>query len=103
MISINTSQATHWQKAVSFAARSHIGQMRKDGKTPYVAHPFRAAFTVRHVFEENEPVALCTALLRDVIEDVTVDYDELEEQFGMEIARAVAETETGQFLILTYG
>src|SRR5262249_7509532 len=58
--------------------------------TPYIAHPFRVAFTVRHVFEEDDIVTLCTALLHDVIEDTRVDYDELEAEFGFEIARAVA-------------
>ena len=64
--------------------------MRKDGKTPYISHPFRVAFTVRHLFEEDDIVALCTALLHDVIEDTRVDFDELEALFGPEIARAVA-------------
>src|SRR5215813_14126258 len=87
---MNASQPTLWQKAISFAARAHQGHMRKDGKTPYIAHPFRVAFTVRHVFEEDDIVTLCTALLHDVIEDTRVDYDELEAEFGFEIARAVA-------------
>jgi guanosine-3',5'-bis(diphosphate) 3'-pyrophosphohydrolase len=79
-----------WQQAVSFAARRHAGQVRKDGVTPYEAHPFRVAFTVRHVFEVEDPLALCAALLHDTIEDTTADYDELAEEFGNEIARAVA-------------
>lgn len=79
-----------WQKAVSFAARQHHGQLRKDGQTPYVAHPFRVALTVRHVFGEDDIVALCTALLHDVIEDTTTDVDDLESEFGAEIAVAVA-------------
>ena len=36
-----------WQKAASAAARFHRHQFRKDGATPYVAHPFRVAMTVR--------------------------------------------------------
>jgi guanosine-3',5'-bis(diphosphate) 3'-pyrophosphohydrolase len=68
-----------WQQAVSFAARRHAGQVRKDGVTPYEAHPFRVAFTVRHVFEVEDPLALCAALLHDTIEDTTADYDELAE------------------------
>jgi guanosine-3',5'-bis(diphosphate) 3'-pyrophosphohydrolase len=79
-----------WQHAVSFAARRHAGQFRKDGVTPYAAHPFRVAFTVRHVFGEDDPLALCAALLHDTIEDTTADYDELAEEFSDEIARAVA-------------
>ena len=79
-----------WQKAVSFAARQHHGQLRKDGRTPYVAHPFRVALTVRHVFGEDDTVALCTALLHDVIEDTTTDFDDLVSEFGAEIAEAVA-------------
>jgi (p)ppGpp synthase/HD superfamily hydrolase len=79
-----------WQQAASFAARLHAGQVRKDGLTPYVAHPFRVALTVRHAFAVDDPVALAAALLHDVIEDTTADYDEVQEQFGTEVADAVA-------------
>jgi guanosine-3',5'-bis(diphosphate) 3'-pyrophosphohydrolase len=79
-----------WQQAASFAARSHAGQLRKDQKTPYVAHPFRVALTVRHVFGVDDPVALAAALLHDVIEDTPADYDEIAEEFGKEIAAVVA-------------
>ncbi len=79
-----------WQQAVSCAARAHQGQLRKDGKTPYFAHPVRVALTVRHVFGVDDPAALVIALLHDVIEDTTVDYDELLELFGAEVAAGVA-------------
>jgi guanosine-3',5'-bis(diphosphate) 3'-pyrophosphohydrolase len=79
-----------WQRAVSFAARCHHGQMRKDAITPYVAHPFRVALTVRQVFAVDDPMALCVALLHDVIEDTTTDYDEVQAEFGDDIAQAVA-------------
>ena len=39
-----------WQQAASFAARFHRHQTRKDGLTPYIAHPFRVAMTVRDIF-----------------------------------------------------
>jgi len=78
------------QKAISFSARAHLNQSRKDGVTPYAAHPFRVFFVVRHVFGEEDPVALCAALLHDTIEDTPVDYDDVEEQFGKEVADAVA-------------
>lgn len=79
-----------WQRAASFAARCHHGQMRKDKLTPYIAHPFRVALTVRDLFGVADPAALCIALLHDVIEDTTTDYDDVCVAFGPEIAEAVA-------------
>jgi (p)ppGpp synthase/HD superfamily hydrolase len=87
------SRAEHistWQRAAALAARAHQHQLRKDRATPYVSHPFRVAMTVRDVFECSDPVALCVALLHDTIEDTTVDYDDLLEQFGEEVAASVA-------------
>ena len=50
-------------EAVSFAARAHRHQVRKDGQTPYAAHPFRACLVVRQVFGIDDPVALAAAVL----------------------------------------
>ena len=77
-------------EAVSFAARAHHGQMRKDGATPYVSHVFRVCLVVRDVFGFDDPRMLITALLHDTIEDTTTDYDVVEEHFGSEIAAWVA-------------
>ena len=79
-----------WQTAASFAAQKHAGQLRNDGKTPYVAHAFRVAMTIRDVFKIDDPVALCAALLHDTIEDTTADYDDIIEGFGEDVARAVS-------------
>ncbi len=79
-----------WQKAASFAAKAHRHQTRKDGETPYVAHPCRVALTVRHVFEADDPVVLAAALLHDTIEDGTTDYDDLVREFGTDVAGLVA-------------
>lgn len=79
-----------FQQAVSFAARAHQGQLRKDGKTPYFAHPVRVALVVRHVFAVEDETALIAALLHDLIEDTTTDYDDIIERFGKEVADAVS-------------
>jgi len=79
-----------WQDAVSFAARAHRSSMRKDGVTPYIAHPMRVTLTVLHKFDCDDEVALAAALLHDVIEDTTTDYDDLLKQFGKEVADTVA-------------
>lgn len=86
----NNSAAMLWQSAASFAARAHRHQVRRDGKTPYVAHVFRVAMTVRHAFGCDDNVCIAAALLHDTIEDTGADYDEIAEQFGDEVARCVA-------------
>jgi guanosine-3',5'-bis(diphosphate) 3'-pyrophosphohydrolase len=73
-------------EAVSFAARAHRHQIRKDGQTPYVAHVFRVCLIVRHVFGIDDPRALMAAALHDTVEDTTTDFDDLEEAFGREVA-----------------
>jgi guanosine-3',5'-bis(diphosphate) 3'-pyrophosphohydrolase len=79
-----------WQRAASFAARAHRHQTRKDGVTPYVAHVFRVAFTVRDAFGCDDRTALAAALLHDTIEDTGADYDELADEFGRKVASCVA-------------
>lgn len=77
-------------EAMSFAARAHRHQLRKDGDTPYVSHPFRVCFIVSHVFGITDPVTLLAAVLHDTIEDTTTDHDDLCERFGSEVATVVA-------------
>ena len=77
-------------EAVSFAARAHRHQLRKDGQTPYAAHTFRVSLVLRHVFGIDDPRVLTAALLHDTIEDTPTDFDELAEQFGPEVAGWVA-------------
>ena len=76
--------------AISFAARAHQGQLRKDRATPYVAHVLRVGTIVRHVFGLDDPRILTAAFLHDTIEDTTTDFDDLEEGYGAEIAGWVA-------------
>ncbi|WP_052639705.1 HD domain-containing protein [Zavarzinella formosa] len=77
-------------EAMSFAARAHRHQLRKDQVTPYVAHPFRVCFLVGTVFAVSDPVTLTAAVLHDTIEDTTTDHDDLSDKFGTEVADIVA-------------
>lgn len=79
-----------WQEAASFAARAHRHQIRKDERTPYLAHPVRVALTVALVFGCTDETVMAAALLHDVIEDTTVDYDDVLAHFGPEVAGLVA-------------
>ena len=76
--------------AVAFAARAHHGQLRKDGVTPYHSHVFRVCLVARHVFGVEDIAVLTAAVLHDTIEDTTTDFDDVQEQFGPEIAGWVA-------------
>ncbi len=76
--------------AISFAARQHEGQLRKDGQTPYVAHPMRVLAIMTTVFGVKDPATLVAAVLHDTIEDTTTDRDDLIERFGERVASFVA-------------
>jgi len=82
--------ATLFSRACAFAARAHAGQVRKDGRTPYISHPLRVAMIVRHEFGCDDEAALAAAALHDTIEDSCTDYDELLEEFGADVADLVA-------------
>jgi guanosine-3',5'-bis(diphosphate) 3'-pyrophosphohydrolase len=78
-------------QAISFAARKHVGQVRKDGRTPYIAHPTRVLAVLATVFEVRDPEILAAAALHDTIEDTTTDWDELKEAFGERVANIVSQ------------
>jgi (p)ppGpp synthase/HD superfamily hydrolase len=73
-------------EAISFAARAHQGQLRKDQRTPYASHVFRVCLIVRQVFGVDDASVLTAAVLHDTIEDTTTDFDEIAKEFGPEIA-----------------
>lgn len=75
--------------AVSLAARAHKNQLRKDNLTPYASHPFRVCLIVLNVFGFNDPDMLLAALLHDMYEDTTTDFDDLAEQYGNTVAHWV--------------
>jgi guanosine-3',5'-bis(diphosphate) 3'-pyrophosphohydrolase len=79
-----------WHEAASLAARAHRNQLRRDRRTPYINHPARVALIVASKFGITDETILAAALLHDVIEDTTVDYDVLEQRFGKEVAEIVA-------------
>ena len=76
-------------EAIQFASREHHGQMRKDGKTPYVSHPYRVMFLLRHVFKVEDPEVLTAGVLHDTIEDTSATRQEIDELFGEDIGRLV--------------
>jgi len=79
-----------WQNAVMLSVKAHRFQTRKDGLTPYITHPMRVCLTLTLVFEVHDPEILSAALLHDVIEDSNIDFDDILEACGREVASLVA-------------
>ncbi len=72
--------------AYDFAFEAHKGQMRKSGE-PYIIHPLSAAHYLADL--KIDPIIICATLLHDVPEDTPVTLEEIEKNFGSEIASMV--------------
>lgn len=66
-----------------FAKNAHEGQFRKSGE-PYITHPLSAAYILADM--RIDPVIIMATLLHDVPEDTDVTLEEVEKNFGTEIA-----------------
>lgn len=73
--------------AYDFANNAHAGQFRKSGE-PYIEHPVAAA----HILAEMriDPTIIMATILHDVPEDTKITLEEIEKNFGSEIASLVA-------------
>jgi guanosine-3',5'-bis(diphosphate) 3'-pyrophosphohydrolase len=58
-------------EAISFSARAHHGQVRKDRETPYHAHPVRVATVLMGWGVDDEPpLAAARTALADLIDEL---------------------------------
>ncbi len=71
------------QLAYDFAEKAHRGQFRKSGE-PYIIHPVATAMILAHM--RIDPIIIVAALLHDVPEDTSVTIEEVEKNFGPDIA-----------------
>jgi (p)ppGpp synthase/HD superfamily hydrolase len=71
-----------------FAKRAHEGQLRKYTLTPYITHPANVVNIVKSV--DHTPIMICAAWLHDVVEDTPVTIEEIESEFGVDVATMVA-------------
>jgi GTP diphosphokinase / guanosine-3',5'-bis(diphosphate) 3'-diphosphatase len=78
--------------ASAFAAHKHRDQRRK-GKdaSPYINHPIAVANILANEAGITDATTLAAALLHDTIEDTDTTVEELEVEFGLEIAAVVLE------------
>lgn len=74
------------EKAYALGKVAHQHQKRKSGE-PYFAHPTQVAFILASHQMDEDTVA--TGLLHDVVEDTDTSIEDIEQQFGQDIADMV--------------
>jgi len=72
------------RRAYDVARQRHEGQTRKSGQ-PFVAHPLGVAMIVAEL--GLDVTSIVAALLHDVVEDTAMTLEEVEAQFGPEVAK----------------
>src|SRR6266508_2804079 len=77
-------------RALNFVARKHRDQRRKGAAAePYINHLTEVALLVAEATRGRDRLAVLGALLHDTIEDTSTTKEELEVEFGAEIAALV--------------
>src|SRR5262245_2391555 len=74
------------RRAYSFSAKEHHGQVRRSGE-PYLNHPLAVASILAEM--KLDAVCVSVGLLHDVVEDTSTPLEEIEAQFGRDVANIV--------------
>jgi len=76
------------ERATALAVRAHETQMRKEAPVPYIVHPVAVSLTLaRYGFSDT---VIAAALVHDVVEDTSMDDEELRRELGDGVADLVA-------------
>ena len=81
-----SAEAELLTKAYAFSMEAHGSQTRESGD-PYFSHPLEVANIIAKMKLDN--ATIITALLHDTVEDTLATLDQIEGEFGEEIARLV--------------
>ena len=86
------TETTRLLAAATFAASYHRTQRRKGAHAdPYINHPLQVAELIARVGGHTELQTLMAAILHDTVEDTDAKLEDIEREFGAEIAALVAE------------
>ncbi len=83
-----------YTRAWNFASIAHHGQVVPSSKIPYINHVGNVAMEAMRAIAvddkiNNPDLLIQCALLHDVIEDTSVTYEQIKEEFGVEVAEGV--------------
>src|SRR5437763_8063525 len=73
-------------KAYEYSERLHAGQVRASGD-PYLIHPLEVALVLAEM--KMDPTAIAAGLLHDSVEDTTITIEEIQREFGDQVAHIV--------------
>ena len=74
------------EAAYELAKKAHEGQVRSSGD-PYISHPIAVAIILVGLGMDSDTII--GALLHDVVEDTSVTLEDIEKQFGADVAELV--------------
>lgn len=74
-------------KAIEFAATKHDGQVRKGTTTPYIVHPMEVMYYL--TISGADKTTIIAGLLHDIVEDTPTTIEEVEKEFGSDVAHLV--------------
>jgi len=77
------------KKVEEFAAKAHLGQTRKYTGEPYINHPLSVRDTLQKLYPKASEVMLFAAVLHDTVEDTSVTSEDIQTNFGHEVATLV--------------
>lgn len=74
-------------KAIIFATKAHAGTSRKGKTCPYIVHPLEVVSIIATMSEDQ--ALLAAGVLHDTVEDCNVTIEEIEREFGKNVAHLV--------------
>ena len=80
---MNETQIKFIEKAIYFATFAHKEQIRKSGEA-YIVHPIQVAGILAEL--KLDPDTIATGFLHDVVEDTGFSIDDIEYEFGKDVA-----------------
>jgi len=82
----NAPEVERVRKAYELAKRAHKDQKRESGE-PYIIHPLNVCMNL--TLFKADGASLCAGLLHDVVEDTNIPLEEIEKEFGPDVAHLV--------------
>lgn len=73
--------------ALEFASKKHEGQFRKELPVPYFVHIWEVYQILREFTDDED--TLVAAILHDTVEDTNTTFQEIEDNFGLEVRNLV--------------